>query len=177
MNWMMRFFNWWTRFMSGRYGMDQLGVATVVVYLLLALPAGWVRNPILQLIALVFLALFVFRSFSRRTANRYRENQVFLKIWRPIWAWLRHPAQTFREHRTYKYYHCPTCRQTLRVPRKKGKLRIRCPKCGTEFIKKTWVTHRIRCFILKHYPKRLIGSVPLEIPAGRFLSFPYSIAI
>lgn len=137
MNWMMRFFNWWTRFMSGRYGMDQLGIATVVVYLLLALPAGWFRNPVLQLIALVFLALFVFRSFSRKAANRYRENQVFLKIWRPIWAWLRHPVQTFREHRAYKYYHCPTCRQTLRVPRKRGKLRIRCPKCGTEFIKKT----------------------------------------
>ena len=33
MNWMMRFFNWWTRFMSGRYGMDQLGVATIVIYL------------------------------------------------------------------------------------------------------------------------------------------------
>lgn len=61
--------------MSGRYGMDQLGVATVVIYLLLALPAGWFRNPILQLIALAFLALFVFRSFSRRTANRYRENR------------------------------------------------------------------------------------------------------
>ena len=137
MNWMMRFFNWWTRFMSGRYGMDQLGIATVVVYLLLAVPAGWLRNPILELIALLFLALFIFRSFSRKAANRYRENQAFLKIWRPIWSWLHHPAQTFREHRAYKYYRCPTCRQTLRVPRKRGKIRIRCPKCGTEFIKKT----------------------------------------
>ena len=137
MNWLMRFFNWWARFMSGRYGMDQLGMATAVVYLIVAFLSGLFCSPILQLISLALLALFVFRSFSKKASKRYQENQVFLKIWRPIWSWVRHPAQTWKEHRHYKYYHCPTCRQTLRVPRKKGKIRIRCPKCGTEFIKKT----------------------------------------
>lgn len=134
---MNRFMNWLLRFMSGRYGMDQLGIATVVVYLLVSLTANFFRSPILEILSLLLLGIFIFRSFSRRAAKRYHENQVFLKIGRPVWNWLRHPVQTFKAHCTYKYYTCPTCRQALRVPRKKGKIRIRCPKCGTEFIKKT----------------------------------------
>ena len=32
---------------------------------------------------------------------------------------------------------CPGCRQVVRVPRGKGKINIRCPKCNRQFIKKT----------------------------------------
>ena len=32
---------------------------------------------------------------------------------------------------------CPTCRQKLRVPRGRGRIQISCPRCGTQFIKKS----------------------------------------
>ena len=34
--------------------------------------------------------------------------------------------------RKNRYYLCPRCRQTVRVPRGKGKIVITCPKCGSE---------------------------------------------
>ena len=35
------------------------------------------------------------------------------------------------------YYRCPKCRQKLRVPRGRGRIQISCPRCGTQFIKKS----------------------------------------
>ena len=33
----------------------------------------------------------------------------------------------------YCYYHCPECKQQLRVPAGKGKVRITCPNCKNKF--------------------------------------------
>ena len=41
------------------------------------------------------------------------------------------------ERANFRRFECPNCSQTLRVPRGKGKIRIHCPKCGTDFVKKT----------------------------------------
>ena len=38
---------------------------------------------------------------------------------------------------TYRFYKCPQCKQTVRVPKGRGKICITCPKCKTEFIKKS----------------------------------------
>ena len=39
--------------------------------------------------------------------------------------------------RQHRYFACPKCRQTVRVPRGKGKISITCPKCREKFIRKT----------------------------------------
>ena len=36
-----------------------------------------------------------------------------------------------------RYYRCPNCKQTVRVPRGRGKICIKCPKCGEKFIRKS----------------------------------------
>ena len=43
------------------------------------------------------------------------------------------------EHIHYpdRYFRCPNCSSTLRVPKGKGKICITCPVCRKEFIKKT----------------------------------------
>ena len=46
-------------------------------------------------------------------------------------------AERKESEKIYAYYNCPKCRAELRVPRGKGKIKIRCPKCGEEFIKRT----------------------------------------
>lgn len=36
----------------------------------------------------------------------------------------------------HKYFFCPKCGQSVRVPKGAGKIRVKCPKCGEKFEKK-----------------------------------------
>ena len=125
----MNFANSIQRMMMGRYGHDRLNVALLVVGLILTVISMFLSNKLLVLVTtllsymLLFLALF--RSFSRNTYKRYNENRRFLLMIDRI------------KDRSNRYYSCPKCRQTVRVPRGKGKIAITCPKCKEKFIKKT----------------------------------------
>ena len=115
--------------MMGRYGHDRLNVALLVLGVVLSIVSMFVRNkPVLLILnmgsyALLFVALF--RCFSRSTYKRYNENRRFLLMIDRI------------KDRAHRYYTCPKCRQTVRVPRGKGKIAITCPKCREKFVKKT----------------------------------------
>lgn len=43
----------------------------------------------------------------------------------------------FRQRREYRFFRCPQCSVTTRVPRGKGKIRIICPRCGNSFVRRT----------------------------------------
>ena len=73
--------------------------------------------------ALMFWAIF--RALSRNTYKRYQENRKFLLIFDRL------------KDRNNRYFDCPKCRQTVRVPRGKGKISITCPRCKEKFIRKT----------------------------------------
>ena len=73
----------------------------------------------------VLLGWALFRTLSRNTYKRYQENRKFLQIFDRL------------KDRQHRYFDCPKCRQTVRVPRGKGKIAISCPKCGEKFIRKT----------------------------------------
>lgn len=118
-----------TRFMAGRYGTDKLnsvilwtGVAVVFVAIFVPNP---LPNLMLHMLAYVLMGIAIFRTFSRNTYKRYRENRRFLMLIDRI------------KDRDHKYFDCPRCHQPVRVPRGKGKIAITCPKCKEKFIKKT----------------------------------------
>jgi ribosomal protein L37AE/L43A len=78
-----------------------------------------------MLISYGFLAWAIFRMLSKNVYKRYEENRKYLRFldrWKD------------KEHR---YYDCPKCKQTVRVPRGKGKISITCPTCKEKFVKKT----------------------------------------
>ncbi len=126
------------RFMYGRYGGDQLNTALIVLYVMLALLgaiSGW---PLFSLLMFAVIAWSIFRMFSRNLAARRRENDAFLKLWRPVKAWFVLQKNRIRDCRTHLYHTCPHCKANLRLPRKKGKHTVRCPRCGDKFEMKVY---------------------------------------
>lgn len=120
--WKQRF----AQFMLGRYGPDQLNTALLGLGILLTL-LGMIISSVPYLTALSYIPLgfLIFRMFSRNISRRRQENQKFLQFF------------TRLKDRKNRYFSCPQCHQTVRVPRGRGKINIHCPKCGSQFIKKT----------------------------------------
>jgi len=125
------------RFMIGRYGPDHLGLALIIVALILSLlNAIFWHTPILY-ISYIFLGLAVFRVLSRNIVRRRKENDWFIRYWWPIQSKIKKIIQKIKDKRKYKYYKCPTCKTSMRVPKGKGKIRITCPKCWEWLISET----------------------------------------
>lgn len=134
--------------MQGRYGTDQLSrfLATVV---LLLFAAEWILNRFLALpgvlrflqvagiVNAVLLFVIYFRTFSRNIPARYAENQRFLGLKDRISSFFGGGNHTARNRIEYHIYKCPKCSQKIRIPRGKGRIIVRCPKCGTEFMKQS----------------------------------------
>lgn len=119
------------RFMAGRYGTDNLNRALLIAALVCIL-LGWLGGrflaswlSVLNLLAYVPLGWCIFRTYSRNIEARRRENTRWMGF-----------CSRLRD-RDNRYFRCPRCRQMVRVPRGKGTINIRCPKCGERFIKKT----------------------------------------
>lgn len=129
--------NWLKKFMIGRYGPDQLSVALLFLSLLLSIVFIFFPATILRYIIYLPFIMFLLRVLSKNISRRRSENTKFLKFWAPIAAWFSKKQYRLKDSKTNKYYNCPSCKQTVRVPKGKGKIKIICPKCKTEFIKKT----------------------------------------
>ena len=37
---------------------------------------------------------------------------------------------------TYRYFKCPECKQKMRAPKGRGKIKVTCKHCHTQFVKK-----------------------------------------
>lgn len=133
---MDRFRNFLTRVMQGRYGADQFGRFLLRAAFVLLIVSVFVRNRALSTIISVIVFYQLFRMFSRNYAARSRENEQYLAALRRITSSFRRSTRSVRD-RDHAYFNCPSCAQTVRVPRGKGHILIRCPKCGREFEKET----------------------------------------
>lgn len=126
------------RFLAGRYGSDALNCVLLVLAVVVSLANNILANVfldsriytgviyhVLWLVMMALLVLSLVRSFSRNIPARRRENARLVQLW------------TRLRDRKNRYFRCPNCRQLVRVPRGRGKVSIRCPKCGEKFIRKT----------------------------------------
>lgn len=129
------------RFMQGRNGVDSLSkfllIAGVVVVLLSALFGTHPVGMFFYLLGWVAIIYCYFRMFSRNISKRYAENETFLNKTYKIRSFFQKQINIWKQRRVYHIYTCPGCKQKIRIPRGKGKIEIRCPKCGTTFIKKS----------------------------------------
>ena len=123
--------------MQGRYGADQMGQMISAVSMVFLIISLFSRNQAWFLLAVIGIVYNYFRMFSKNISKRYAENQKYLKmtvgIRRKLASWKSQLAQ----RKIYHIYRCPSCKQKIRVPRGRGKIEIRCPKCNTRFVKKS----------------------------------------
>lgn len=127
-----------SRFMTGRYGVDQFSFFLLGAYLVIAVVNMFVRTPIITILELLLLVYVFFRALSRNGYKRGAENTRFLMIWRAVAGWFRRTVTRIKEFRTKVYHKCPNCKATLRLPRRKGKHTVSCPKCHQDFQVKIW---------------------------------------
>ncbi len=79
--------NWLRRFMTGRYGSDQLNFALLVLCLLVSLTAQLSGLYVLVFVSYLPLLFAIFRMFSKNISKRRAENAWFMKLWTPVRMW------------------------------------------------------------------------------------------
>ena len=116
-------------FMAGRYGTDRLNMVILCVGLAASLLSSFLSGSIFSwifwVLSYALMIWAIFRSLSRNINGRYQENRRFMLM-----------IDRVRD-RQNRYFICPRCRQTVRVPRHKGKIAITCPKCKERFQRRT----------------------------------------
>lgn len=116
-------------FMYGRYGVDELYIVLFILYFILFFINCFLSSLIVNLLSLAVLFWAIFRSMSKNYARRRRENEVFLKLYRPIKSEFILLKDRIKDIKTARYRKCPHCHITIKLPNKKGKHSVICPKC------------------------------------------------
>lgn len=139
--WLVNMMSKFERFMRYRYGQDQLNNFLAGCYLVLLLIRTFSKIQIVVVVSYTLLSLLliaiVYRFFSKKKIQRSRENHHYLNFKYKIRAFFRRYTNRFSNRSTYKYFKCPNCQQQLRVPKKRGKVSVTCPKCHHVFDQKT----------------------------------------
>lgn len=125
------------RFMQGRYGQDQFAKFLLYAALACIIVNLFLRNRILNILALLLLIYFYFRMFSKNYNARYAENQRYLTATAKVRYWFGQQKKLAEERKYHHIYVCPKCKQKIRIPKGKGKIMVRCPKCGNEFVRRS----------------------------------------
>ena len=126
------------RFMYGRYGVDKLYMASVILFIALQVLQIFIRNPSLSIITFILIIWTFFRVFSKNISARQRENQIFLKftgIVKSKWIMFIRRMKDLSSHR---YRTGSESKTTLPLPRKRGTHKVRCPKCDHLLDVKIW---------------------------------------
>lgn len=125
------------KFFVGRYGQDQLGTFLVALAVISMVLRIITKANFYNVITLALLIYANYRVLSKNVYARSSENMLYLnyknKITKSVsWAYL----SIFGKD-GYKYIKCKSCGQELKVPKKKGKIKVSCPKCKTEIVIRT----------------------------------------
>ncbi len=121
----------------GRNGFDDMARLCYRTALVLLIINLFADNAVIYFIWVGLLAYSIFRILSKNITKRYAENQKFLSMTEMPRSYLKLARLQFRDRNSSRYYICKSCHQQIRVPKGKGRIEIRCPRCGERFIKRT----------------------------------------
>ncbi len=129
------------RFMQGRYGVDQFTNFLVFSALVMVVMEMFIKNSFIHFLfntlSVAAIVYAYFRMLSRNHSKRYSEYERYMKFHNGIKFFFARQRSHMQQRRTHHIYKCPQCKQGIRVPKGKGRIAITCPKCHTEFIKRS----------------------------------------
>lgn len=134
---MKRFKQKINKFMQGRYGMDILSRDLSWLILAILITNLFIRSMYLNILALLLFVIIYYRMLSKRFPKRYNENRIYANFKMNTKRKFNKTWRRLKDVRKYKYFNCPQCNQTLRVPRGKKEITITCSRCKTKFDGKT----------------------------------------
>lgn len=121
------------RFFQDRYGMDQLGQALFVLYIITFALNLLTRSMIFYALGLALVFFFLFRCLSKNYEKRRSENEWYLERYNKYARLLRLLKRVWKDRNTHVYRKCPYCKTMIRLPRVKGRHTTNCPKCHKDF--------------------------------------------
>ena len=125
------------RLLYGRNGFDNLARLSYGLSMILLIVNIFASSVIIYFTWIGLFAYSMFRTFSRNIPKRYAENKKYLEMTDGLRKRVGLVKLQWRDRQVSRYYICKSCHQQIRVPKGKGRIEIRCPKCGERFIKKT----------------------------------------
>ena len=136
MNFLGRMMQKISAFFYGRNGYDRLFRLCVWSAFALQIIALFFRGTaytVISLLAYALLLYAVFRFMSRNVAKRREEDLKYTEFVSGIKSRFADVRNRSADRKVHVYRTCPGCGAKLRLPRKKGKHTVRCPKCGKNF--------------------------------------------
>ena len=129
----MKFRERLARFMYGRYGADQLSNFVLWTYIVLYLLNLIAQSFIIYIGATALMIWSFFRMFSRNIYARNQENLKFLALKKKFKSFWKLLFDKVKDSPKKVYKKCPSCKAIVRLPRKRGKHSVTCPKCQRRF--------------------------------------------
>ncbi|ETA78963.1 BRcat domain-containing protein [Youngiibacter fragilis] len=125
------------KLMQGRYGVDELSRLMVYVSFVVMLIGSFAKNPYINLVGFAMTIYAYSRIFSKNHRLCSSQNLKYVQVRDRFLRKIANHVQIMKLSRTYRVYSCPGCRQMVRIPKGKGKVEVKCPKCGTRFSRKS----------------------------------------
>ncbi len=136
--------------MYGRYGADDLYMFTSILNFILlilgvilsfVLPEGVIRISVCASLLVAELALMsigISRVLSKNIVKRRHENEQYLKTVNALKRFFTFNTSSSTKSKNtddeyFVFRDCTKCSSTLRLPRKRGRNKVRCPRCTHSF--------------------------------------------
>ena len=121
------------RFMYGRCGYDELSRALWIACLVLVIANLFLELAAIAIIETALMIYTIYRMMSKNLVARNKENAAYLKIKRKFDGFFKMMKNRYRDRKTHVYHKCPSCKNTLRLPKVKGEHTVNCPCCHNRF--------------------------------------------
>lgn len=146
---MNNFINKLTKFMYGRYGIDELYYFLLIICLIIIILNIFIKSSILTIIEFIIFSVAIYRYLSKNKYKRNKENKKYLYIKDKILNYFNYQRRKYNDRNTHMYKKCPKCKQKIRLPLKKGKHTVKCPNCSHKFEVKCSKDEKVKVEIIK----------------------------